>query len=195
MKRTAFIIIIIAVASLSPTARAKTAPATLSKERIDYAVEYDRCKSSLLGRVGDEMGEVEALQAVSVHFLRAFGRMEERMARLEARVQRLEASNEDLKRRATDTEAKVKSLDELAKAHDADLGKLFKWARDVDADLFDELKIGGTKARIEKAASQISRLAETCRQTSDTTAALQNAVDANAAAIRDLATAIRSARW
>ena len=54
MKRTAFIIII-AVASLSPTARAKTATATLSKERIDYAVEYDRCKSSLLGRVGDEM--------------------------------------------------------------------------------------------------------------------------------------------
>lgn len=194
MKRTAFIIIIIAVASLSPTARSKTAPATLSKERIDYAVEYDRCKSSLLGRVGDEMGEVEALQAVSVHFLRAFGRMEERMARLEARVQRLEASNEDLKRRATDTEAKVKSLDELAKAYDADLGKLFKWARDVDDDLFGGLS-GGTKARIEKAASQISSLAETCRQTSDTTAALQNAVDANAAAIRDLATAIRSARW
>ncbi len=62
MKITAFIIIIIAAASLSPTARAKTAPATLSKERIDYAVEYDRCKSSLLGKVGDEMGEVEALQ-------------------------------------------------------------------------------------------------------------------------------------
>ena len=117
------------------------------------------------------------------------------MARLEARVQRLETSNEDLKRRATDTEAKVKSLDELTKAHDADLGKLFKWARDIDDDLFDELKIGGTKARIEKAARQISNLAETCRQTSDTTAALQNAVDANAAAIRDLATAIRSARW
>lgn len=190
MKITAFIIIIIAAASLSPTARAKTAPATLSKERIDYAIEYDRCKSSLLGKVGDEMGEVEALQAVDVHFLRAFGRVEERMARLEARVQRLEASNEDLKRRATDTEAKVKSLDELTKAHDADLGKLFKWARDVDDDLFDELK-----ARIEKAARQISNLAETCRQTSYTTAALQNAVDANAAAIRDLANAVRSARW
>lgn len=193
MKRTVFIVII-AVASLSPAAHAKTASAMLSKERIDYAVEYDRCKSSLLGKVGDEMGEVEALQAVSVHFLRAFGRMEERMARLEARVQRLEASNEDLKRRATDTEVKIKSLDELTKAHDADLGKLFKWARDVDDDLFNGLK-NGTRARIEEAARQIRNLAETCRQTSDRTTELQEAVNDNAAAIRDLANAIRSARW
>lgn len=83
MKTLAFLLLssIVALSSL-----AKTSPVVLSNERVRYAVEYDTVRAGLLGKTGDEMGDVEALQAIVVHFSRAFKRTESRLQKLETDI-------------------------------------------------------------------------------------------------------------
>lgn len=116
MKTLAFLLLssIVALSSL-----AKTSPVVLSNERVRYAVEYDTARAGLLGKTGDEMGDVEALQAIVVHFSRAFKRTESRLQKLETdiaaikkRVDAAEINIADGEKRITEAEKRLKTQDE-----------------------------------------------------------------------------------
>ena len=168
----------------------------LSDARIAYAVEYDALKSGLLGKDGDKMGDVEALQAVAVHFSRAFRRTEERIADLERRAQSLENDVAALKSWANAAEDRIKEqgrrieeCEQNIKAHDGDLSKLFKWANDTDDEMHDEPRVGGSICgNIASVKAQIGKMSE--RIGSD-----EKAIDNHAAAIRDLYNAINALRF
>lgn len=173
----------------------------LSQERMNYAIEYDKLRFALLGKEGDKMGDTEALQAIAVHFSRAFEKANERLNRLEQRVAVLETDSAALQKWAQDTEQEVKDhrqrieqSERSIKAHDEDLSSIFNWAKGVDNEIGTNgigleptlASGGGIKGRLTNlesrsanAASHISAIASECQ-------ALRQAVQEISFALRSL---------
>lgn len=130
-----------AAAKNSPNDKTDTKP-QLSQERMNYAIEYDKLRFALLGKEGDKMGDTEALQAVAVHFSRAFEKANERLNRLEQRVTVLETDLAALQKWAQNTEQEVKDhrqrieqSERSIKTHDEDLSSIFNWAKGVNNEI------------------------------------------------------------
>ena len=176
-------------------AKAGKVKSVLSKERIEYAVEYDRLKSGLLGKLGDDMGEVEALQAIAVQFSRAFSKTEERLNKLERSTVSLQDDMDKVRQwsqsvngQIDDHEKRIKTLEGQIKIHDEDMTKLFDWSNVVEDELHSTIKIGGIRSDVES-------LKKNLRNASELINGLDKDVSNNAAAIRDLAAAINSLRY
>lgn len=174
-----------AAAKNNPNGKTDTKP-QLSQERMNYAIEYDKLRFALLDKEGDKMGDTEALQAVAVHFSRAFEKANKRLNRLEQRVTVLETDLAALQKWAQDTEQEVKDhrqrieqSERSIKAHDEDLSSIFNWTKDVDNEIgtngigFEPMLVNGSgiKGRLmnlenqsANTTSHISAIASECQK-------------------------------
>lgn len=154
MKTLAFLLLSLTVALSS---LAKTSPVVLSDKRVRYAVEYDTVRTSLLGKTGDEMGDVEALQAIVVHFSRAFKRTESRLQKLETDIAAIKKKVDAAEINIADNEKRITEAEKRLKTQDEDLTKIFKWATDIDDELHNSARVGGSiNSRLDSLDKQLN---------------------------------------
>lgn len=131
----------------------------LSDERVRYAVEYDTVRTRLLGKTGDEMGDVEALQAIVVHFSRAFKRTESRLQKLETDIAAIKKRVGAVEINIADNEKRITEAEKRLKTQDEDLTKIFNWATDIDDELHNSIRIGGSiNSRLDSLKEQVNSL-------------------------------------
>lgn len=156
MKTLAFLLLSSTVAFSSS---AKTNPVVLSDERVRYAVEYDTVRTGLLGKTGDEMGDVEALQAIVVHFSRAFKRTESRLQKLESDIAAIKKRVGAAEINIADGEKRIAEAEKRLKTQDEDLTKIFNWATNIDDELHNSIRIGGSiNSRLDSLNEQVNSL-------------------------------------
>jgi chromosome segregation ATPase len=156
MKTLAFLLLSSTVALSSS---AKTNPVVLSDERVRYAVEYDTIRAGLLGKTGDEMGDVEALQAIVVHFSRAFKRTESRLQKLESDIAAIKKRVDAAEINIADSEKRITEAEKRLKTQDEDLTKIFNWATDIDDELHNSVRVGGSiNSRLDSLDKQVNSL-------------------------------------
>lgn len=192
MKTLAFLLLSSTVAFSSS---AKTTPVVLSDERVRYAVEYDTIRAGLLGKTGDEMGEVEALQAIVVHFSRAFKRTESRLLKLETDVAAIKKRVDAAEINIADGEKRITEAEKRLKTQDEDLTKIFNWATDIDDELHNSAHVGGSiNSRLDSLNEQVNSLDKQLNNwwggLSSRVSSVERTLDSHGGAIRNILNAL-----
>lgn len=193
MRVIMYIILSVCAVMLSSAILGKTV-SVLPKERIAYAIEYDANRVKMLGQIGDEMGETEALQAVAVHFARKLEQVNGLFARLEQQTRKLEADMSAAQKWMRETEAtvkdqetRIKKLEDRVSGLDEDLAKIFGWANDVDDELHNKLRIGGIY-------SELNQVKESCGKITERVNENSAAIKRNSQNIRDVVSVLQRLR-